>query len=464
MKKTIYFWLAILAGALMFVFLGWAFSQHGTIGLFRVNGTFQKLFIILGVFGLVLLGLALLERRLQSRQQKRSTHILSTSVRGMTLVGIVIFVFAFFYIGIIPGPLNGGQAPQLLVEDGSGVNGIPNLAVVFNTSKPTSSTVYWGLGNSSSTLSDAKPLKQHVFALNNLQPDSKYWYQVDGGQKTYFTTPPVDGKPLHFAVGSDAHFGAADSRNDLTAKMLAQIADPTNNYNMFFYIGDLVEYGFKDIDWQQALKAMSSTTSVIPTKYAVGNHDTLLGGLNRYEAYCDPKGMALQSGTQLWQRIDVGNVHFLVIDLEWSAENFNTAQSQWLETQLASIPKDDWKIVIGHGFYYASGSITDGWKWYENPETINKLTPIFDKYGVDMVFSGHDHQLELLQKSGVSYVICGAFGGLPDPERQYISPESVWYANGDYAFMDVTINGADANLIFRDSDGKVLNSFVITKH
>ena len=65
---------------------------------------------------------------------------------------------------------------------------------------------------------------------------------------------------------------------------------------------------------------MSSTTSTIPVKYAVGNHDTLLGGLNRWETYCDPKGMLLQSGTQLWQRIDVGNVHFLVIDLEWSAE------------------------------------------------------------------------------------------------------------------------------------------------
>jgi multisubunit Na+/H+ antiporter MnhG subunit len=55
-KKNIFFWLAILAAALLFVFLGWAFSQHGTIGLFRVNGTFQKLFIILGVFGLVLAG------------------------------------------------------------------------------------------------------------------------------------------------------------------------------------------------------------------------------------------------------------------------------------------------------------------------------------------------------------------------------------------------------------------------
>ena len=65
-------------------------------------------------------------------------------------------------------------------------------------------------------------------------------------RKQYFNSPPANGEPLHFAVGSDAHFGAGDSRNDLTAKMLQQIADPTNNYNLFFYLGDLVEYGFKD--------------------------------------------------------------------------------------------------------------------------------------------------------------------------------------------------------------------------
>jgi predicted phosphodiesterase len=108
--------------------------------------------------------------------------------------------------------------------------------------------------------------------------------------------------------------------------------------------------------------------------------------------------------------------------------------------------------------------MTDGWKWYDNPETINKLTPLFEKYGVDMVFSGHDHQLELLQKSGISYVICGTFGGALDSEREYVSPQSAWYSNKDYAFADVTINGAEANLIFRDPDGKVLNSFVIPKN
>jgi UDP-2,3-diacylglucosamine pyrophosphatase LpxH len=464
MKKTIFFWLAVLASVLMFVFLGWAFSQHGTLGLFHVNGTFQKLFIILGVFGIVLLGLAFFERHLQSRREARSTHLLSAIVHGLTFLGIVIFVFAFFYIGMIPGPMRAGETPQLLIEDGSGINGVPNLAVTFRTQTLTSNTVKWGQAQSSFTLNETKSSQEHVFSLNDLQPDTGYWYQVNNGQKQYFNTPPVNGGSLHFAVGSDAHFGASDSRNDLTVKMLQQIADPTNKYNLFFSLGDLVEYGFKDAYWQEALNALSSTTSVIPVKYIVGNHDTLLGGLNRWESYCDPAVMPLQTGTQLWQRIDVGNIHFLVIDLEWSAENFNTAQSQWLEAQLASIPKDEWKIVVGHGFYYASGSFTDGWKWYDNPETINKLTPLFEKYNVDIVFSGHAHQLELLKKSGVSYVICGGFGGMLDTERQYVSPDSLWYAGGDYAFMDVTITGTNANLIFRDPDGNAINSFVVAKH
>ena len=343
--------LAVVAAALIFAFLGWAFSQHGTIGLFRVNGLFKVLFIFLVVFGVALLGLALLERRLLSRQQKRSTRFLSITARGMTLLGIIIVVFAFFYVGMIPGPLRAGESPQLLIEDGSGINGVPNMAITFSTQQLTSNTVKWGIESTSCTLNDEKPSKQHVFLLNNLQPDTKYWYQINDGQKYYFNTPPTSGKPLHFAVVSDGHFGSGNSRNDLSVKMLQYIANPANDFNLLFSLGDLVDYGFKDTQWQEALQSMSATTSVIPVKYAVGNHDTLLGGLKRYEAYCYPEGIALQSGTRLWQRIDVGKVHFLVIDLEWSAESFTTEQSEWLEKQLASITKDDWTIVMGHGFY-----------------------------------------------------------------------------------------------------------------
>ena len=460
MKRNLFFWFAIFASALVFVFLAWAFSLHGTIGLFRVNGILRLAFIALALFTIVLLILCILERWWLSKKQTGWVRVLSWLVRIMTVLGIIIPILAFVYIGI-RGSFAASESPQLLMMDGIGSNDVPDMAVVFNTVNSTTNSVKWGSGDTSATFSEEKPLKQHVFMLRDLQPDTEYWYQVNDSQTYRFKTPSVDGQYLHFAVFSDAHFGDAASRNDLSSKMLQYIADPANRFNLLFSLGDLVDYGFKDKQWQAAFKVLSPITSVIPTKYVAGNHDTLLGGLKRYETYCYPVGMELRTGTRLWQRIDVGKVHFLVIDLEWSAESYTREQNIWLETQLASIPKDDWTIVMGHGFYYASGSVIEGWQWYDNPETIQKLTPLFEKYGVDMVFSGHAHQLELLQKSGVTYVICGAFGSGSEPERQYISPESVWYSINHFAFVDVTVNGSEARLVFRDSDYNELNSFII---
>jgi 3',5'-cyclic AMP phosphodiesterase CpdA len=245
--------------------------------------------------------------------------------------------------------------------------------------------------------------------------------------------------------------------------MLADIADPANGYNLFFYGGDLVEHGFSASQWGEAFRALSSTTSVIPTRYTLGNHESLFAGLGDYEKYAYPIGMDIQTGSPLWYRIDVGKVHFLVLDVEWTAESYTSAQAAWLEAQLKVIPADDWKIVVSHGFYYASGSVVDGWQWYDNSETINALTPLFEKYNVNLVLSGHDHQIELLRHGGVTYAICGAFGGLPDQMRTYTSPASLWYLNGAYGFVDASISGNQCLVTFRNSDNAVLKTFTITK-
>jgi UDP-2,3-diacylglucosamine pyrophosphatase LpxH len=279
--------------------------------------------------------------------------------------------------------------------------------------------------------------------------------------KYSFTTPAFDKQLLHFAVGSDAHFGAGHS--DITGKMLNLIAEPSSRYDLFFLLGDTVERGFADNQWHEAFQALSPTTSVIPTRFGIGNHDTLFTGLSHYEKYCYPQGMDIQTGSRLWYRIDVGKAHFLVIDLEWSAESYTSRQAKWLEEQLKSIPDNDWKIVMGHGFYYASGSFENGWQWYDNNETIKALTPLFEKYKVDLVFSGHAHQLELLQKAGVSYVICGGFGGPPDEGRTYKSPSSLWYASGEYGFVDVNLTPKEARIIFRAPDNSELETATISK-
>ncbi len=224
---------------------------------------------------------------------------------------------------------------------------------------------------------------------------------------TQLSIPDIDGQNLHFAVGGDAHFGAGTNSPGKTLAMLDQIRNADNKYDIFFFLGDLVEYGFKDSNWNEALDAFSSTASSVPTRFVPGNHDTMFGGLTSYIDYCSPPVAETQSGSRLWYRIDVGRVHFLVLDVEWSAETFTKDQADWLETQLASIPDTDWKIVMSHGFYYSSGTTSWGWNWYDNPETISAVATLFEEYGVDIVFSGHNHYLEFLQHSGVSYVVPG---------------------------------------------------------
>ena len=264
---------------------------------------------------------------------------------------------------------------------------------------------------------------------------------------------------LHFAVGSDAHFGAGSNSPAETAKMLKQIADPSNRYDLFFFLGDLVQFGFLDSQWKEALRAFSEVSSAVPTRFAPGNHDTLFSGLKHYESYCSPPSAGAPGNSRLWYRLDVGKIHFLVLDIEWSAESYTAEQANWLESQLQSIPAEDWKIVMSHGFYYASGTVYQGWKWYDNPETISRLTPLFEKYAVDLVFSGHNHDLEFLQKSGVTYAVCGGFGGIPDPPRTYTSSASLWYLAGQSGFVEVELTGNQAAVDFRGPDSNLIKSF-----
>jgi hypothetical protein len=276
--------------------------------------------------------------------------------------------------------------------------------------------------------------------------------------------PDTDGYNLHFAAGGDTHFGAGTNSPDRTMAMLDQISDPANKYDLFFSLGDLVEYGFVESQWNEASQVFSAAASSVPIYFTPGNHDTLFGGLSRYADYCRPAAIQPQNGPVLWYRVDAGRAHFLVLDVEWSAETYTEAQADWLETQLVSIPAGDWKIIISHGFYYSSGITLLGWHWYDNPETISALAPLFEKYGVDIVFSAHNHYLEFLQHSGVSYVVSGGFGGKLDPTPTYLSPSSIWLRPDQLGFADVNINADKATLNFRDPDSNILKSFTITKH
>ena len=84
-------------------------------------------------------------------------------------------------------------------------------------------------------------------------------------------------------------------------------------------------------------------------------------------------------------RFDYGNSHFVVLDSNRESEE----QLAWLVEDLEA-SKATWKFVSFH-----HPPFTAGGNYYSEHRIHlkNLLHPIFEKYGVDVVFNGHDHKL-----------------------------------------------------------------------
>jgi len=94
-----------------------------------------------------------------------------------------------------------------------------------------------------------------------------------------------------------------------------------------------------------------------------------------------------------------------------------------------------------------------GTPWYDHYQNIKALVPLFEKYRVNLVISGHNHYQELLSHNGVTYAIIGSMGGLPDPKPTHLSPASLWLAVGKFGWLDVDILSDRMILTFRSETG-----------
>jgi 3',5'-cyclic AMP phosphodiesterase CpdA len=83
----------------------------------------------------------------------------------------------------------------------------------------------------------------------------------------------------------------------------------------------------------------------------------------------------------------------------------DAAQLGWLEQKLKSSTAH-WKIAVFHHPIYSSG------KRHGSDEDLRrKLEPLFVRYGVNAVFSGHDHFYERTKpQHGIHYFVTGAGG------------------------------------------------------
>jgi predicted MPP superfamily phosphohydrolase len=98
-----------------------------------------------------------------------------------------------------------------------------------------------------------------------------------------------------------------------------------------------------------------------------------------------------------------GNVRFFALDSNY----MDPDQLKWLTEQLQN-SNDEWKIAFFHHPLYSSAAAHGS-----SLELRGILEPLFEKYGVQVVFSGHDHVYErMTPQNGISYFTEGSSGQL----------------------------------------------------
>jgi 3',5'-cyclic AMP phosphodiesterase CpdA len=121
----------------------------------------------------------------------------------------------------------------------------------------------------------------------------------------------------------------------------------------------------------------------------LGNHDVRVER-GRYEY--DELGMP----NRYYRRV-VGPVELYLLD----SNSLDSAQTAWLRRSL-SRSRARWRIAVLHHPAFTCGS------YLSHPEVVARWVPLFERYRVRLVLSGHDHNYQrFAPRRGVRYVVHG---------------------------------------------------------
>ncbi|HEU5057247.1 MAG TPA: metallophosphoesterase, partial [Kofleriaceae bacterium] len=240
--------------------------------------------------------------------------------------------------------------------------------------------------------------------VDDLQPGKRYPYTVTIGDQTVrgeFATAPPPGAPFSFVVFGDSR-DSAGSHQRVVARVREEVVD------FVLGTGDIVSEGHREQEWQTFFdieRELLKHTVLYPS---LGNHDRQGRGrtADNYRKYFSlPEN---SPDPERYYAFTYGSARFLILDSNSNSFAL-TDQTAWIEEQLQSARLDP---NIRHVFVSMhhppfSVSLHGG-----QAELREAWTPLYEKWQVAAVFSGHDHVYSRAERSGVRYFVSGG-GGAP---------------------------------------------------
>jgi hypothetical protein len=216
-----------------------------------------------------------------------------------------------------------------------------------------------------------------------------------GGAAAQNITLPNQADSLRFAVIGDSGTGS-DSQYRVAEVLTASRAKFP--YEFVLMMGDNLYYGSGEKDYKKKFELPYKALLDTGIKFyaTLGNHD------NSNERFYKPFNM---NGERYYTFKPKPGVRIFSLDSNY----MDQPQLQWLEKELAA-SGSDWKIMFFHHPLYSSGGAHGS-----DVQLREQLEPLFLKYGVDAVFSGHEHFYERIKpQKGIYYFISGGAAKLRD--------------------------------------------------
>jgi predicted phosphodiesterase len=239
----------------------------------------------------------------------------------------------------------------------------------------------------------------------------------------------------NFNIGAAGDWGSA--RSDNWEKTVQLMID--NKVNLALGLGD---YSYGSVgDFTPVIDTLRDAG--IPFKGPEGNHDS-----GSYAKLFGQPSMLFA--------FDAGQARIILLNTEDS----DSSNALFLENELKA-SKQPWKIVAMHKPLYTSPSVHP-----EEKELASKLQPLFDKYAVDLVIYGHNHNYERIKfpDKPTVFIQAGTGGESHYDIRGDRSGGGVLYQNdNDFGIAKLTINSKTLSGQFISHAGKILDNFSITK-
>lgn len=248
----------------------------------------------------------------------------------------------------------------------------------------------------------------------NLRADTQYYYAYyrnGAWSETYSVRTPGDTLTTLFVT--DAQLGRSGDWHKKEV-LLHDVAgwDTTLNeairnhpdITLCLSAGDQAEIGFSAQQYRLFLAPQVLRT--IPIATTIGNHEFYFPYLNLHFAHPNRFGSsAIHSLGDEPYYFEKGNVLFVVLD---SNNPFSLDQQAVLEKAVGAYPDTRWRVVMMHHSLYSCEDTPDN-----GPTYLRKVfTPLFKKYGIDLVLSGHTHRYSRSKPvDGITYLEGGCCSG-----------------------------------------------------